>query len=329
MEELRPRAALLWHKLRLTAGRSAGEMVRDRGHRTAGQMAFFIVLAALPLLILAVSAVGLVGGTQAKADVVDAMLDVVPIPEDRSRSQLQSVLEQVAAQTRISLLSVVVLVASAASLMAGARHAVNEAWDIDERRALLRRKALDVALVPALALVLVGGMAVDGLSAIEDSAGAAGLLVEALADAMPFLTSLLVFALLYRLMPYERQELRNVWPGAAVAAVLLAVARGGLELYFEQFANYQALYGALSGVVALLLFIFASTLVYVYGAEFSAEWGRLPADGEVPARADEEGFVQSVRIHMQREGARAQRREREPQPGEVDDRAAQAEPEAG
>lgn len=66
-----------------------------------------------------------------------------------------------------------------------------------------------------------------------------------------------------------------------VAALLLAVVRTGLELYFESFADLGALYGSLGALMALLIFVYAASIVLVFGAEFASEWSRLPDEAEV------------------------------------------------
>jgi uncharacterized BrkB/YihY/UPF0761 family membrane protein len=47
-----------------------------------------------------------------------------------------------------------------------------------------------------------------------------------------------------------------------------------LELYFEHLADLGALYGSLGAVMALIVFVYAASLVLVFGAEFAAEWPR-------------------------------------------------------
>ena len=50
----------------------------------------------------------------------------------------------------------------------------------------------------------------------------------------------------------------------------------GLELYFEQLADFGAIYGSLGAAMALLVFVYAAANVVVFGAEFASEWARDP-----------------------------------------------------
>ena len=74
--------------------------------------------------------------------------------------------------------------------------------------------------------------------------------------------------------------------------------RGGLEFYFEHLADFGALYGSLGALMALLIFVYAVSLVLVFGAEYASEWSRLP-DDDVSVRTElqkvRSSFARSVR----------------------------------
>src|SRR5215218_942174 len=76
----------------------------------------------------------------------------------------------------------------------------------------------------------------------------------------------------------HRQRVASVWPGVHVSVLLLGLVKGAMELYFEHLANLGALYGSLGALMALLLFVYAASIVLLFGAEFASEWTRLPRD---------------------------------------------------
>ena len=90
-----------------------------------------------------------------------------------------------------------------------------------------------------------------------------------------------VILFLYCVLPMQRQRPREVWPGVLVAVLLLAVLREGLEVYFEHLTDFGALYGSLGALMALLLFVYAASIVLLFGTEFASEWRRLRDDDEV------------------------------------------------
>jgi YihY family inner membrane protein len=73
-------------------------------------------------------------------------------------------------------------------------------------------------------------------------------------------------ALLYRFAPRRPTRFADVRLGALVAAVLLRAAQGLFVVYLRYSAASNAVYGALGGVMALLLWIYMSSCVFIYGA---------------------------------------------------------------
>ena len=277
----------------LTTWRACAEFVEDRGHRDAAQIAFFAVLSFVPLALLLVGAFGTVfDDAEVRARVVSTVFDNVPLAAESDRDRLQqTVNDSLDSAGGLGVVSILLLIAAASGVMGALRHAINQAWDIDERPPLLQRKALDVALVLGATTVLALSLSLTATrraaAVLDDEAYGgwlAALLLEATAELLPLVFTAIVILFLYRVLPFDRPRVRDIWPGALVAAALLSLVRGGLDLYFEQLSDFGALYGSLGALMALLLFVFAASNVLVFGAEFASEWTRLPPDEEVHRR---------------------------------------------
>lgn len=289
MKRLRRGARRLLDKVELTSVRAALEFVEDRGHRDAAQIGFFAILSFVPLGLLLVGAFGLVfDDGEVRRRVVTTVFDNVPLARAEDRDQLERTVEDsLRGAGRLGVASILLLLAAASGVMGALRHAINEAWDIHTRPPLLRRKALDLALVLGGTIVLALSLsatatrrAADVLKE-EEGAGVLASALDALGDALPLLFTAGVILFLYRVLPSPRPKVREIWPGALVAALLLGLVREGLEFYFEDLSDFGALYGSLGALMALLVFVFASANVLVFGAEFASEWSRLPGDDEV------------------------------------------------
>ena len=114
---------------------------------------------------------------------------------------------------------------------------------------------------------------------VDDEAGGGwllALLIDFAGDVLPLLFVAAGLLFLYRVLPMNKEPLRDIWPGAVVGAIGLAIVKLGLELYFEQLADFGAIYGSLGAAMALLIFVYAAWNVIVFGAEFASEWARLP-----------------------------------------------------
>ena len=306
----------LAERVLLTTWRACVESVDDRIHRDAAQIGFFAMLSFVPLALLLVAAFGLVADdADVRARVVRTVFDNVPLSKQEDRLSLERTVEgALAGAGHLSAVSLVVLVVSASGIMGALRHAINQAWDIHERPPLLRRKALDVTLLLGATLLLLLSLSVTATrraaAAVDDEAGAAAWLLGAFGDVLPFLFTGVVILFLYCVMPTHRERPRDVWPGVVVAVLLLALLREGLELYFEHLANLGALYGSLGALIALLAFVYAASIVLLFGAEFASEWTRLPGGREVSQQVS--GLLRRARALPGRGPRSAGRRARGP-----------------
>ncbi len=269
-------------RILLALWRACVEFVDDRGHRDAAQIGFFAVLSFVPLAMLLVGAFGLFfDDAEIRRRVVEAVFENVPLSQDSDRERLEATVGDALDNTgQLGPIAVLLLIAAASGVMGALRHAINEAWDIHTRPPLLRRKALDVALVLGAATVLFFSLSLTATRRAADELGDAGWALDLVGDLLPFVFTVSVVGFLYRILPSPRPRTREIWPGAVVAAALISLVRGALELYFEYLADFGALYGSLGALMALLIFVYAVSLVLVFGAEYASEWSRLPDSDE-------------------------------------------------
>ena len=74
------------------------------------------------------------------------------------------------------------------------------------------------------------------------------------------------FLVLYRYMPNTKVTFRTVWPGALVASAAFYVANLAFIWYVSAFALYNAVYGAIGGIMALLTWVYVSAIILLFGA---------------------------------------------------------------
>ena len=263
--------------------RAVVEFVEDRGHRSAAQISFFAILSFIPLVLLLAGAFGLAFDDAAVRErIITTVFDNVPLASGDDRPRLERTVTDALEQAgRLGVLSTILLIVAASGVMGAMRHSINEAWDIEQRPPLLQRKALDLALVLGGTSILALSVSVtvtNKLAGVVDDEGTGGgtaaALLEFAGDLLPVVFVALALLFLYRVLPMNKEPLRDIWPGAVVAAAGLAVVKLGLELYFEHLADFGAIYGSLGAAMALLIFVYAAANVVVFGAEFASEWAR-------------------------------------------------------
>ncbi|HEY6422684.1 MAG TPA: YihY/virulence factor BrkB family protein [Pseudonocardiaceae bacterium] len=244
----------------------------------AAGVAFFGFLALFPALIALVTLVGLVADAGQITQQVQSFTVALP------QAAQQLISEQSAAITRSSggaltvglVVSLLVALWSASSGTSSLMTAVNVAYEEKETRGFLKLRAVALLLTLGTGVFLVLTLALIAIVPVVLHAVPLGPLGTVLAQVARW-TLLIVLivvglAVLYRVAPDRNSpKFRWVSVGSVVAALLWLLGTVGFSLYVNFFGNYNKTYGALAGVVVLLLWLFLTCYVVLLGAEINAE----------------------------------------------------------
>jgi membrane protein len=261
---------------------SLDSMFETGGTRDAAQVAFFLVLSFPALLLLVVWAFSaLLGDDSVRASIVDAIVSVLPLEEGAARSDVERLLDEVAAGAgALGWIGVLTLVYSSSGAIGGLRHAVNEAWGESETRPFVPAKALDVGLTLVIAPLAIVAMGLTLSGSLADTIGDHPWIVGAAQFAVTRLLPLAIFfgllVLLFRVLPEVPGGLRAAWPGALVALVGALAVQLGLTLWFSVFGDASAVYGTIGALLAAVLSAYFVAIAIVFGAHVSAQVTRLP-----------------------------------------------------
>jgi membrane protein len=304
LTRLRARAGHAVGRAGKLAERSIDAFFKHRCPQLAASISYYALLSVFPAAILMAVIFGqIISGDDARREVVDFLFDNLPVSEDEGRRDLEKVVDDVTGNpATLGIIGLAALLYSASALMGAVRNSLAIVWGSERERPPLRGKALDILLVLGLGLLIalslaatiVRGFAVD----LSKDLGLTGRVLESALDAsgflIPFLLSVITFAVVYRVVPHPRPRLRDVWPGILLAAVGYELAKRGFALYLENFGNYSAVYGSLGAVITFLVFIYIAAMVFLMGAEFAALWPRVRR-GEFDDSGEGKPFGEEVR----------------------------------
>jgi membrane protein len=244
----------------------------------AGGVAFFGFLSIFPALIALISIYGLVASPETVAQQVEDIS--AQLPSEASQlieEQLTAIVTNSGSALSISLVvSILAALWSASGGVGNLVTAVNIAYDEVEARNVVKLKLLSLALtLGAIAFVLV----TFGLLAVVPSLIEAlplGVVGTVLAQIARWVLLLAVFAgslaVLYRIAP-DRDAPRFSWVslGAVVVTVIWAAVSVGFALYVDNFGSYDKTYGAIAGVIILMLWLYLTCYLVLLGAEINSE----------------------------------------------------------
>jgi membrane protein len=250
----------------------------------AAGVAFYAFLALFPALISLVTLVGLVADPAQITEQVRSFTMGLP------RDSQQLISEQLAAITSSSggaltiglLVSLLLALWSASSGTSSLMTAVNLAYDEKEKRSFLKLRGVALLLTLGAVVFLVLTLALIAVVPVVLQAVPLGpvgtVLAQVLRWTLLFVLVVVGLAVLYRVTPDRNSpKLRWVALGSMVAAVLWLLGSAGFSLYVNTFGNYNKTYGALAGVIVLLLWLLLTCYVVLLGAEINSEAERQTA----------------------------------------------------
>ena len=258
--------------------RAWSEAKADQVPLMAAGVAFYSFLALFPAMIAAVMLYGLVADPKTVADQAQQITDTMP--KDAAAiitKQMNAIVN--APQQALSLGLIIALVLALWSASGGVGNivtAVNIAYDEEETRSFVKRKLLSLVLtLGAILFVVVAIGLVAVAPALLDTVLGSGPLrwvAEALRWLVLLAALMVALAVVYRLAPdRDAPKFRWVSVGAVVATVIWLIASVGFSLYVDNFGKYSKTYGALAGVVVLLLWLWITMYIVLLGAEVNAE----------------------------------------------------------
>jgi membrane protein len=258
--------------------RALAESKADHVPMLAAGVAFFAFLAVFPALIAALTLYGLVADPATVARQMESLAGALPQEtQPLIAGQLGAVASTSGGALGIGLVvSLLAALWSASSGTGNLVQAVNLAYDEEETRGFLRLRGTALLLtLGAIVFVLVTLALVAVVPPLLDAlplGPVATVLAQVVRWGLLLGVVIAALAVVYRLAP-DRDAPRMRWAstGALVAAVLWIVGSLAFSLYVDNFGSYNRTYGALAGVVVLLLWLYLTSYVVLLGAEINAE----------------------------------------------------------
>jgi membrane protein len=255
----------------------------------AAAISYYVLFSVFPLLIFVVGIMGLVlQDSQVQQDVIDAVLDVVPLSETEGRDQVTEAVESMSGPGSglVGLVGLLGMAWSGSVMFGVIRRSINTAYDLAADRPVVQQKLVDLAMVAGLGLFFVASVVATAFLVIArersedvglfgDFAQDIGFLWDAASYVIPLVLSFVAFTALYWFVPATTVRLRDVWLGALVAAVAFEAMKIGFTIYLNNFSNYDLVYGSLGAVVAFLFWVYLSANTLLFGAELAAEYPRV------------------------------------------------------
>jgi membrane protein len=268
---------------------------RHAGSQFAAAISYRVLFSLVPFAALVVSLADLLLPDSQSRRVDDWIHGLSPVSGELGASIDRTLSQSGTTASMTGIVALVGLLWGASAMAASIRAALVVVWGADRRRPYVRGKIVDLAVVLfGVAFVLAAFVVNVGLQLVTtagtelaDDAGLErvdasilGVVGGALATYGLLVAALLV---IYRLPAPTGRPLGELLPGALVGAFAAQLAIFGFSLYVGKIADFDAIYGALSGIFGFLFLVYLIASTIVLGAEVAAAWPAAAVASTAPA----------------------------------------------
>ena len=260
--------------------KTAEEWIEDKCPQLGASLAYYTIFSLAPMVLVLLAVFGLIygGSEQARERVTDQLRYFL----DPSGVKVFQDIAANASEPKGGILAaafgVIIALFGATGVFGQLQDALNTIWGVKIKAGggiwgFLRARFLSFAMVGGVCFLLLVSLTVEsvlrGLNTFLESMFPGGhFLALAIFFVFDLTVIILLLAMIFRYLPDVKIGWRDVWLGAALTAVLFAIGKFILGLYLGSGAAGSA-YGAASSLITLLLWIFYSAQILLFGAEFT------------------------------------------------------------
>ncbi len=271
--------------------RTWGEFSDDKAFRLAAALSYYTALSLAPLLLVVIAIAGMVFAEKAaRGEVVNQIKDLIG---QQGAEAVQTMLANSQPKNGgivAGIVGLVTLVVGATGVFSQLQDALNTVWDVDPKQAssggiwgMLKDRLLSFSMVCGLAFLLLVSLVLNavlsGLSGVLERwlPGAVGWLWVG-NTLLSIVFTFLMFAMIFKVLPHARLRWSDVWFGAGITTVLFLVGKFLIGLYLGR-AAVGTTFGAAGSFVVLLTWLYYSSLILLFGAEFTQVYAMTHGSG--------------------------------------------------
>ena len=280
-------------------------MNQDHVSAFAAQAAFFILMSFVPFLMLLLPLVTYVSIT--KDMVVEMIFQVMPDAGD-FRSFLLSIIQEVYDKsTAVVPISAIFTLWSAGKGLQGLTNGVNAIYHVKETRnyvvtrirSALYTLVFILAVIGSLILLVFGNSIQKFLTRYIPALARVTAYIIGMRTAVSLVVLALIFLMVYKFLPNRKTSFRSQVPGAVISAVAWSLFSLGFSVYLDYYDGFSNMYGSLTTIILILLWLYFCMYIVLIGAEINAYFEerlrRLHRVASERIRNEYQGLLRGIR----------------------------------
>lgn len=241
----------------------------------ASQLAYYLVLSFFPFLIFLITLIGFLRPDP--LNVLELLGEILPTSV---YDLTESTVSEIISSQNTGLLGVSILLSiwTASSGFRAVIKGINKAYNIKEKRSYIRRSIISyistiilaLTIIATLILLVFGNVIGTHIISLLPFYEFWLKLWNIMRYVVIVLVLIFVFAAIYKYTPSKRLKWRQVLPGAIISTFGWLILSSGFSFYINNFSNYSRFYGSLAAVFILMIWLFLSSMVFMFGVELNS-----------------------------------------------------------
>jgi membrane protein len=286
----------------------------------AAIIGFYTIFSLPAVLIITIRIASAAFGQEAvRGEVVNQISNVI---SRESAEQVQSIIEnasQSEASTIGTILGVAVMIFSATTVFVALQNALNAMWQVQAKPEkgwlkMIINRVLSLAMVVSMGFLLLVSLSVDVVLSLvndylrQELSGVAVYLMTAGNILVSLLISIIIFAVIFKVLPDAKIRWDNTWVGASVTAILFTIGKSIINIVLQHDPMADT-YGAAGALVMILVWVYYTSIILLFGAEFTQVYSRHHDQGIEPA--DNAVRVEQKKVETDHDGKKKEYTEKE------------------
>jgi membrane protein len=285
------------------------EWLQDKAPQLGAALAYYTVFSLAPLILVLLAIIGFLFRDD-PADAWNKITQQMSYFLDPSALQVVQNIAQKASQPGKSVIATIIGVAlalfGASGVFGQLQDALNTIWGVKAKPGtgiwgFLRARFLSFAMVAGICFLLLVSLAIEallkGFSHYVQSVVPGGIVIALTVYLVfDFAVVVLLFAMIFKFLPDVKIQWRDVWIGAVMTAIFFGIGKWALGLYLSSGAAGSA-YGAASSLITLLLWVYYSSQILLFGAEFTQVYADRAGRGVEPSEYAVRIQTREIELH--------------------------------
>jgi membrane protein len=260
---------------------AAAAWMEDNALRLSAALAYYSIFSIAPLLLIAIGIAGFFGQHMSPEQIANHLTQVM----GPQMAQAVAGLVESASKTTKSatIVGVITLLVGASGIFGQLKDALNTIWEVKQKpgagiKGFIRERLLSFGMVLVIGFLLLVSLLLSAAltlfsGMLEHQLGMPPFVAGIIGFAFSFAVVTLLFALIFKVLPDVKVEWRSVWIGATVTALLFELGKWGLSLYLGG-GGPTSSFGAAGSIVLVLLWVYYTSLILFFGAEFTQVYAK-------------------------------------------------------